>query len=441
MTAAVVASGNMAAGSPISLAIPSPKWWSPSSPFMYDVRVRCAACGDAVVSYFGLRTFTVGPPDQVDVGSHGYEHLTGFLVGADIATANLTLAQAQGMCDANSRCVGFTYPSNDTAPPQHPVPCTLKRAGKIYFSSSEWQIYVKGPASAARPLLNGQPTFLAGWLDQSYWPDGIYTAPTEEALVFDLKAALNFGMNTVRLHQKVNPERWYYAADRLGVLVMQDAVQKYGRATNATIPLFEQDLIAMIRGRGNHPSIVQWATFNEEDCHGVFVTPPHTVADVVDLARRTDWQGRPVNTDSGGSANYDEAGDVNDIHSYPFPGNPLPSSRKYAMIGEFGGLGAFTAGKEWVPNQCFAYLPVNSSQLDAETYVNMTKIMILEQIPRGLAASIYTQITDVELECDGFINYDRSPKLSSAQVAAIAEANRKLVETGNRLSSSRTQEL
>jgi len=319
------------------------------------------------------------------------------------------------------------------------VLCTLKRAAKVYLNTNEYQIYVRSSRTDARPQLNRHPIFLAGWLDQSYWPDGISTAPTEEALLFDLEAVAALGFNTVRLHQKVNPERWYFAADRLGVLVMQDAVQKYGGATNATIPLFESDLVAMIRSRGNHPSIVQWEAFNEQDCHAVFVTPPHSVADVVDLARRTDWQGRPIDTDSGGGANYDAAGDVNDVHSYPYPGNPLPSAHKYAMIGEFGGIGTFTLGKQWVPHRCFTYLPVNTSQLMAETYVNMTGLMVREHIPRGLASSIYTQITDVELECDGFYNYDRSPKLSPRQVTAVAEANQKLIQAGSAAISLRSR--
>ena len=126
------------------------------------------------------------------------------------------------------------------------------------------------------------------------------------------------------------------------MLMPQDAVQKYGGASNATIAFFESDLVAMIRGRGNHPSIVQWETFNEDDCWKVFVTKPHTVAEVVELARRTDWQGRPVDTDSGGGDDYDEAGDVNDIHSYPYPGDPIPSPNKYATthseLGELGGM-------------------------------------------------------------------------------------------------------
>ena len=135
-----------------------------------------------------------------------------------------------------------------------------------------------------------------------------------------------------RLPSLESPLSW------LGVLMTQDAVQKYGGASNATIAFFESDLVAMIRGRGNHPSIMQWETFNEDDCWKVFVTKPHTVADVVELARRTDWQARPVDTDSGGGDDYDEAGDVNDIHSYPYPGNPIPSPNKYATRGELGEL-------------------------------------------------------------------------------------------------------
>jgi hypothetical protein len=197
----------------------------------------------------------------------------------------------------------------------------------------------------------------------------------------------------------------------------QDAVQKYGGASNATIAFFESDLVAMIRGRGNHPSIVQWETFNEDDCWKVFVTKPHTVAEVVQLARRTDWQGRPVDTDSGGGDDYDEAGDVNDIHSYPYPGDPIPSPNKYAttrsdarrarrnacahhgarffaphryaMLGEFGGIGSFTLDKEWVPGGCYTYLHVNTSQLVADTYINMTETMIREQVRRrGLVSTL-----------------------------------------------------
>ena len=103
--------------------------------------------------------------------------------------------------------------------------------------------------------------------------------------------------------------------------------------------------------RTNHPCIVQWETFNEGDCWGVFNKEPYTVQDMVHLAQKTDWQGRPVDTDSGGGANSLPVGSVNDIHDYPWPGDPKPSTTKYAMIGEFGGIGAFVTGMEWVPGK------------------------------------------------------------------------------------------
>ena len=295
-----------------------------------------------------------------------------------------------------------------------------------FSSNSSWQTFAKLPSEMPRPALNGEPIFAAGWLDQSYWPDGILTAPTDAALAFDITAIKTFGLNMVRLHQKVNSERWYRAADVAGVLVYQDAVQKYGHASDATIPLFEADLVAMIHGRGNHPSIVQWETFNEGDCWRVFKTPPHAVADIVALAKATDWQGRPVDTDSGGGANGLNVGDVTDIHSYPWPRPVLPTATRYAMIGEFGGLGYFVDGKEWVPGQCHTYLKAETAADEAALYVNMTEMMV-HLVPTGLSASVYTQITDVELECDGFLNYDRTSKFTAAETAAVKAANEKLI--------------
>ncbi len=135
-SAQVVASGSAAAGTAVKLTIPSPMLWSPASPFLYDLRVSCATCGggdgsgDTVLTYFGLRTFEVAPAAAaLPVGaSAGYTHLTTLLVGPDLVTANLTLAQAETACDADERCVGFTYPSKDPSAPARPVPCTLKRA-------------------------------------------------------------------------------------------------------------------------------------------------------------------------------------------------------------------------------------------------------------------------------------------------------------------------
>ena len=282
----------------------------------------------------------------------------------------------------------------------------------------------------AKPVLNGEFVFLAGWLDQSFWPDGIYTAPTDDALAYDLEAVRTFGMNMVRLHQKVNSERWYSRRPHWGC---GDAGrgQKYGHANASTIPFFEHDLVAMIEGRGNHPCIVQWETFNEGDCWAVFdaAGPPHSVNDTVALARRTDWQIDWL-TPTRAAAPTTSRRATSTTSTYPDPGDPTPKGNKYAMIGEFGGIGAFVAGKEWVPGKCHTYEKVDTPQDEADTYVKMAA-KILSQIGH-LSASVYTQITDVELECDGFLNYDRSTKFTPAQTAAIRGANLKLIEASRR---------
>jgi len=262
----------------------------------------------------------------------------------------------------------------------------------------------------------GSPSFFAGWLDQSFWPDGIYTAPTDAALASDLEAVKTFGFNTVRLHQKINPERWYYHADRLGVIVFQDMVQKYGNADANTIPLFLNDTTAAIKGKFNHPCIVQWTVFNEGDCIGVFPN----VSAVVDMVAQLD-NTRLIDTNSGGPGNDLHIGDVNDIHTYPNPGDALPSVTQYGMLGEFGGIGAFVQGHMWTPDQCFAYEANPNPQAQADMYGQMADFIL--SVRFDLSATIYTQITDLENECDGYLNYDRTSKFTPQQTSQLVAAN------------------
>ena len=149
-----------------------------------------------------------------------------------------------------------------------------------------------------------------------------------------------------------------------------------------------------------------------------------------DAAKVVEWTKhydptRLVDTNSGGRANNLYVGDVNDIHSYPWPGHPKPSATQAAMIGEFGGIGAFQQGHMWTPKGCHTYLHVNTSADEASTYVNMTT-KIIES--RGdVSYSVYTQTTDLENECDGFLNYDRVTKFTAAETKAIHDANQALV--------------
>lgn len=222
----------------------------------------------------------------------------------------------------------------------------------------------------------------------------------------------------------------YYHADKIGVIVFQDMVQKYGGASDQTVPYFVDDFIAMVKGRGNHPCIVQYETFNEGDCWGVFKTKPFDVAGIVALAKQLDPT-RLTDTDSGGGANNMHIGDVNDIHSYPYPGDPQPSATQYAMVGEFGGIGAFVPGKEWKPKACHTYLHVDTPADEATTYIKMAAT--LQSRVDHISASVYTQTTDLELECDGFLNYDRSNKFSDADTAAIRKANQAIIHAATQL--------
>jgi len=421
--ARLVASASAPQGTPAKIQIPSPKLWHPDTPFLYGLNVTIG--GDGVRSYFGMRSVGLGTtnaPGSPDTGPQkGIDR-----VGSDMPGQPTTLPTADpnlcwNKCKSTSGCDTWAYGvPNCRANEAQPL-CWLKTG---FPGTSSDNCRVSGTLqqprhNVVRPTINGNFTFLVGWLDQSWWPDGQYTAPTDAALQFDLQAVKTFGMNTVRLHQKVNSERWYYHADRLGVVVLQDMIQKFGATNSQTIDYFKSDLTAMIKGRYNHPSIIQWDTFNEGDCVGAF-----NPAEIVQLARQLD-SSRLVDTNSGGPANDLHIGDVNDWHTYAYPKLPSQSSNQYLMVGEFGGIGAFISGKEWVPGGCWTYLKVNGASDLANTYIQMANS--IQALSDNLSASIYTQITDLEEECDGFFTYDRVNKFTAQQTAAIAAANRAII--------------
>jgi len=266
-----------------------------------------------------------------------------------------------------------------------------------YFGMREVSL-CKDPSGTNRPCINGKYRFLAGFLDQSWWPDGQYLAPGDEALAYDVAVLKSFGMNFIRLHQKTNPERWYFAADKLGIVIAQDMVQHYGDGKSvARAHYYWHDLKALVDGRGNHPSIIQWESFNEGDMVKHF-----NASNVVKWLKAYDPT-RLVDTNSGGPANNIHVGDVNDVHDYPWPKDPKPSATQYAMIGEFGGIGAFQKGHMWTAKGCHTYLHKDTATEEASTYVHM--VGNLTTFSKDVSVSVYTQTTDLENECDGFLNY------------------------------------
>lgn len=259
-----------------------------------------------------------------------------------------------------------------------------------------------------RLFLNDEPLFHYGLLDQGFWPDGIYTAPTDEALKYDIEVTKDLGFNMIRKHVKIEPDRWYYWADRLGILVWQDmpSGDRHIRRGEEDIERvaqsaynYKHELKEMIEQFDNHPSIVTWVPFNEG--WGQFQT--EQIAEMVkelDPSRLVDvasgWQDRNV-------------GDMHDIHSYPGPDMPEPEEDRVAILGEFGGEALVVEDHLWIQDFSRAPGHYETSQSEDElfnTYEELlTELMKLKE--KGLAGAVYTQTTDVESEVNGIMTYDR----------------------------------
>ena len=293
----------------------------------------------------------------------------------------------------------------------------------------------KDEKGVTRILFNGKFVFQAGFLDQGYWPDGIYTAPTDDALRYDIEMTKKFGMNLARKHVKVEPDRWYYWCDKLGLLVWQDmpsagpthrdgavgvgagrnrqtGEMQDGKATSTTgASQFEAELKAMVEGRWNHPSIVMWVVFNEG--WGQYDTP-----------RLTKWvksldPSRLVNNASGG---YDiPAGDIMDAHLYPGPFAPKPKDGRAAVCGEFGGLALPIPGHTWV-EKSWGYRKLSTKEELTNRYVGLIKRAYELKDTEAMNALIYTQTTDVETECNGLMTYDR--EIVKPDLQKVFDANR-----------------
>jgi Alpha-L-arabinofuranosidase B (ABFB) domain/Glycosyl hydrolases family 2, sugar binding domain/Glycosyl hydrolases family 2 len=267
-----------------------------------------------------------------------------------------------------------------------------------------------------RPVINGRFIFQIGTLDQGYWPDGIYTAPTDDALRFDLEQQRILGFNTVRKHVKVEPARWYYWADKLGLLVWQDmpSMRAGVNPSAAERANFESELRRMVDQLRGITSIVQWQPFNEG-------WGEYDPARIVDLVKSWDPT-RLVDGNSGSNCCGTDSGngDAIDNHIYVGPGTTdLPTSTRVAELGEFGGLGLRVTGHEWSPGNGFAYEMTPDAVTLTRRVVEVTDTLQGMVRARGLSASIYTQPTDVENEVNGLWTYDRwVVKVNTDQVRA-----------------------
>jgi len=271
----------------------------------------------------------------------------------------------------------------------------------------------KDAAGVTRMALNDQFVFQIGALDQGFWPDGIYTAPTDEALRFDIEYLKRAGFNLARKHVKVEPDRWYYWCDKLGLLVWQDMPSRYDNTPEGRTQ-FEVELQRMVEGRGNHPSIIMWILFNEG--WGQY-----------DTERLATWlksldPSRLVDNASGWTDK--RIGDVIDIHSYPGPEAPSREEDRAAVLGEFGGLGLGLSGHTWSTN-FWGYLRMpDVATLDERIGKLLDGLRVLRD-SFGLSGAVYTQTADVETECNGLLTYDRAvAKLDPAIAEAIIRGTR-----------------
>ncbi len=272
-----------------------------------------------------------------------------------------------------------------------------------------------------RMQLNNKDLFHYGPLDQGWWPDGLYTAPTDEALLYDIKKTKDWGFNMIRKHVKVEPARWYYHCDREGILVWQDmpsgdmgnhwAMRTYNEGTDKnrtqeSICNFYHEWKEIMDLCISNPSVVVWVPFNE--AWGQFDTKK-----VADWTKSYD-PSRLVNPASGG--NHRPAGDILDLHNYPAPEMFLYDAERVNVLGEYGGIGLPLEDHLWWQKRNWGYVQFkNETEVTAE-YVKYAK-QLQDMVKRGFSGAVYTQTTDVEGEINGLMTYDRKRiKINEAEV-------------------------
>jgi hypothetical protein len=276
---------------------------------------------------------------------------------------------------------------------------------KSYFAMRE--IWIERDSNnIPRITLNHQVLFQFGPLDQGWWPDGLYTAPTDEALRFDIEMTKKMGFNMARKHVKVEPDRWYYWCDKLGLLVWQD-MPSGDRGIGPNDPditrskesadQYMLELKEMITEKYNHPCIVMWVPFNEG--WGQWNT-----AAVAKYVKELDPT-RLVNNTSGWADR--NVGDVHDVHIYPGPGMPELEKKRAVVLGEFGGLGLPLEGHTWTGKNNWGYVSFHDQSSLTSAYEDLVK-KLFDLRDKGLSAAVYTQTTDVEVEVNGLMTYDRS---------------------------------
>ncbi|MBQ3246495.1 MAG: beta-galactosidase [Alistipes sp.] len=327
-----------------------------------------------------------------------------------------------------------------TNPFLYDLKITLKKDGKVIDSVNSYTAMrkigkVRDEYGHLRATLNDKPIFMYGPLDQGWWPDGLYTAPTDEALAWDIKFTKELGFNTIRKHIKVEPARWFYHCDKMGMLVWQDmpsgemkrpySWSRHQINGGSDTELAEEFKLNYYKEWGEiidytrfFQSVVVWVPFNE--AWSQFDTEK-----VVEWTYGQD-RSRLINPASGG--NLRECGDIMDWHNYPKPCMGVHHADYILMLGEYGGIGLPVEGHLWNANMKNWGYGGNKQDIEevTNTYVDYAK-MILPFVQQGMSGAIYTQTTDVEGEVNGFVTYDR--KVVKMDVARVRQINQQIIGT------------
>lgn len=322
-----------------------------------------------------------------------------------------------------------------TNPYLYDMTVSLSKDGKVVDEVKSYTAFRKISSKRdangiMRMQLNNKNVFQFGPLDQGWWPDGLYTAPTDEALLYDIVKTKDWGFNMIRKHVKVEPARWYYHCDKEGMLVWQDmpsgdmgnqwAPHQYNGGTDKvrtaeSVANFYQEWKEIIDLCVSSPSVVVWVPFNE--AWGQFDTEK-----VVEWTEAYD-PSRLVNAASGG--NHRACSDILDLHNYPGPNMFLFDPERVTVLGEYGGIGLPLEGHLWwTDKRNWGYIQFkNSDEVTAEyvKYANQLK----EMVDRGFSAAVYTQTTDVEGEVNGLMTYDR--KVIKINEDAVKKANQAVI--------------
>ncbi len=358
---------------------------------------------------------------------------------------------ASAVCDADGKVVAEIDKPHLWSPDDphlYDIEVSMLRDGKTIDKLSTYtamrEIGIKEDnAGHKRLALNGKILFQYGPLDQGWWPDGLYTAPCDEALRYDIEQTKAFGFNMIRKHIKVEPARWYYWCDKLGVMVWQDmpSITATGNVwgqlefdsngnnffDSGTDCNFSKEVKAnyykewgeIMSQLDKFQCIVMWVPFNE--AWGQFDTRK-----AVEFTRSHD-SGRLVNAASGGNWVSGAIGDVLDSHHYPNPKMRLMSPAYVNVLGEYGGIGLPLKGHLWQEDRNWGYIQYKDSREVTDKYVEYSE-ELKKLVADGCAAAVYTQTTDVEIEVNGLMTYDR--KIEKLDKERVASANRSVISNG-----------